>query len=124
MTTLSDIANEVFDAVSAELDGVVKSVTLTREGPTGDYDPETGEYPTAPQVTSARAVLETEKIFESNPVSLPFYVPTGEEALWFACGFGFAPKPDDVMTVEGKDFVVKYVRDVMNNGELFRLLVQ
>lgn len=124
MTTLSDIANEVFDAVAVELDGVIKTITLTRAGVTGEYDPETGTYPTTPQTTTARGLLETEKIFDGKPIDTPFYVPTGQTATWFACGFGFTPKPADIITVDGKDFTVKFVRDILENDELFRLMVE
>ena len=53
----------------------------------------------------------------------PHYVITGKETLWFIAEVDFAPQETDKFAVNGKVYEVKAVRDILSNGELFRVLV-
>lgn len=121
-TTLSEIAKEVFDTLTVELDGVVKDITLNRSAK-GDYDAETGSYPTVESQTSGRGLSESENALSRFSDSFPQYVLTGKETLWFCAEFDFAPKATDKFTVDGRTYEIKAVRDILTNGELFRVLV-
>lgn len=126
MTTLTEIATEVFNALTEELEGVVKDVTVTRVTK-GEYNAATGKYPQTTQIASGRGLAETDgnstRSISTFAADFPFYTITGNETLWFVSEFEFPPKAADKFAVDGKTYEVKAVRDILANGELFRVLV-
>lgn len=115
-TTVATIADEAFDAVAAEITGVVKSCTLTRTTQ-GTYDPSAGEYATTTSTDTGRAVFDTSTKIED---ALQGYVagPT-EKLVWIEGLDALSPKENDAIAIGGTDYTIKAVGDVAGAGGLY-----
>lgn len=121
MTTLTEIAAEVFDAVAAEIDGVVKAVSLSRTVRSTTYDPTTGAYTETTTTVSGRGIAESERTARD---AFPEYTFAGTETLWFVAELGgFVPREGDSLSVGGTSHRVLAARDILENEQLFRVLV-
>ena len=120
MPTLTEIAQEAFDAVAAEIPGVIKSVTVSRVVTGNEYDPETGKYNETSMTTNGRAIAESDTAIED---AFPDLTATPSGVIWFVAELDFAPEENDSFEVNGVKRTVEAVRDILENGELFRVLV-
>lgn len=122
---VSGIITKVFDKVSAKLDNVIKTVTITRAGGTKVYDPVTGTYTgVVPATTSGRCVMEDETIGTALRSAFPGYVPTGTEKLVFMSELAWAPKEGDTATIDGVgDKKVAAVLDLLAVHAGYRVIV-
>lgn len=121
MLEVGDILKEAFDGVAAELSGVIKSVTITRNSPTG-YNATTGQPTVAPPVTqTGRAVIENESTIRNV---FPGYVVVGTERLVLLEGLSWAPQEGDVAAVEGlTSRKVVAVLDLLGSGTGYRAVL-
>lgn len=121
MTTLSSIATEVFDAVASEVEGVIKSIEFSRISK-GEYDTATGTHAETLVQYAGRGLAETEtaRIITRD---FPSYVVTGNETVWFVVDAEQTPKVGDSFVVGGRKCKIAATRDILETGELFRLLV-
>lgn len=118
---VGDILKEAYDGVAAELDGVIKDVTITRSGVVS-YDTTTGQNVTsAPVVQTGRAVIENEQVIRNV---FPGYVITGTERLVLLQGLSWAPAEGDTAAVGGLTTRrVAAVLDLLGSGQGFRAIL-
>jgi len=122
MVTLTSIASEVFDAVAAEVDGVIKTLAFSRSVK-GEYDTETGTYAVTTLDYTGRGLAETENLDYRIKNDFPSYVFTGKETIWFVSELDESPINNDKVEVDGKTLTIVGVRDILGTGELYRLLL-
>lgn len=119
MISVAEIAAKAFTAVSGAMSGVIKPATLTRTTQ-GVYDPATGSYTTTTVTTGGRAIFDTSKPVEDV---FPAYVIGPGESLVYFEGLSWAPKETDEVTIDGQNYRVAIVSDVLHAGGLYAAIV-
>jgi len=121
MTTVAEIAAEAFTAVAAELQGVIRSVTVSRTT-NGAYDPATGTFASSTDSDNGRAFFDTStRIVDALPGHI---AGPGEELLWIEGLDTIEPQENDTIAITGKgDYRVVHVGDIVGAGGLFAATV-
>lgn len=126
MTTVAEIALEVFTALAEELPDVVKACTLTKVTK-GTYDATTGAYSETPATYTGQAIITTggtvEGINSTLRDAFPAYVAGPTDINMILQGLSAAPEKNDTLTIGSDDWTIKLVGDVVGVGELFIVIV-
>ena len=115
MTTVAEIAAEVFEAVRAEIDGVIKDVTLTKSVKT-TYNATTGAHSQTTTTATGLAMEATERAIQDN---FPAYVAGPTDRPFYLQGLTTAPAENDTITIGSETLTVKRVADIVGAGALY-----
>jgi hypothetical protein len=121
---IADIAKEAFDAVAAEISGVIKVATLKRESvAAGNYDTDTGV------VQTTEAQLDCRLVFAGAGAGqkyMPDVTITPPDEVVFLEGLAsMPPKQGDVLLVEGARWQLAHPpRDIAGGAGLWVAVVR
>lgn len=126
MTTVAEIALEVFTAIAEELPEVVKDCTLTKSTK-GAYNASAGTYSETPSTYTGKAIITTggtvEGINSTLRDSFPAYVAGPTDINMMLQGLSTAPEKNDTLTIGSDIWTVKLVGDIVGVGEFFIVIV-
>lgn len=111
----ADLAATVQRAL-AQAGDVVRVVSLSRSE-TGTYDPESG-MPDAPAVSESGGLA----FFGTGgrrPVEAEGLVIEPEDAVLWLAAVDFAPRPGDILTIDGRERTLRGVEDLAGAGVLY-----
>lgn len=122
MTTVAEIALEVFIAVAAELPDVIKTCTLTKIAQ-GTYNAATDTYTTTPTTATGQALITTggsvEGLNSTIRDEFPDYVRGPTDVIMIIRGLTAVPEKNDTITIGAKVWTIRLVADVVGVGELY-----
>lgn len=118
MVTVADISKEAFDAVAAELGGVVHDATLTYDV-LGEHNPTTGVAVATPTTATGRAVFGTAAAIASR---FPAYVIGPDDLLIMLEGFTTVPRVGWRVTINSIERTIKAVGDIAGAGDFFEVI--
>lgn len=123
MTTVAEIALEVFEAVAAELPDVVKDCTLTKKTK-GTYNAATDTYTETTATYAGQLIVATGGAIEGGIPGtikdrLPPYVRGPHDEVLLVRGLSAAPAENDTITVGSIIRTVKAVGDVVGVGDFY-----
>jgi hypothetical protein len=122
MTSVAEIALEVFTALAAELPDVVKACTLTKVTQ-GAYDATAGSYGEATATYTGQAIITTGGTIEGLNSTIkdvyPAYVAGPTDINMILQGLSAAPEKNDKVTIGSNTWTITLVGDVVGVGELF-----
>lgn len=117
-TTVAAIAAEAFDAVAADLSGVIRTGTLTRKADAG-YNPTTEAYTAATGTYTCRVVDASSMPVGALP---PGFVSGPGEAVLFIEGLTVEPRKSDVIAYGSRTRTVSQVADIAGAGGLYAVV--